>query len=78
MCARRATSPPGDLISEIVASCLLDGAWRHIDGAFGLWVAASPARRASSRPRWRADSWTTDGAKWLNVPYDCGTRRRGW
>ena len=48
------------------------GAWVHVDGAFGLWAAAAPARRALVDGAERADSWATDGHKWLNVPYDCG------
>ena len=49
------------------------GAWLHVDGAFGLWAAASAALRATSTTgAERADSWATDGHKWLNVPYDCG------
>ncbi|MEM7095708.1 MAG: pyridoxal-dependent decarboxylase [Actinomycetota bacterium] len=46
--------------------------WVHVDGAFGLWANAAPARRSSVRGVERADSWATDGHKWLNVPYDCG------
>jgi glutamate/tyrosine decarboxylase-like PLP-dependent enzyme len=61
-----------DPLAEIVAITHEHGAWCHVDGAFGLWAAASPSRRALLDGYEGADSWATDGHKWLNVPYDCG------
>jgi glutamate/tyrosine decarboxylase-like PLP-dependent enzyme len=48
------------------------GAWVHVDGAFGLWAAASKPYRHLLNGVAMADSWATDGHKWLNVPFDCG------
>jgi glutamate/tyrosine decarboxylase-like PLP-dependent enzyme len=48
------------------------GAWVHIDGAMGLWAHAVPSLRSLLVGAEGADSWATDGHKWLNVPYDCG------
>jgi glutamate/tyrosine decarboxylase-like PLP-dependent enzyme len=48
------------------------GAWVHVDGAFGLWAGASPSLAHLVEGVGQADSWATDGHKWLNVPYDSG------
>jgi glutamate/tyrosine decarboxylase-like PLP-dependent enzyme len=61
-----------DSFVEIVEIVRETDAWLHVDGAFGLWVAASPERRHLVQGVTGADSWATDGHKWLNVPYDCG------
>jgi len=61
-----------DPLAEIVELCRAHDAWCHVDGAFGLWAALSPKRRSLLQGFERADSWATDGHKWLNVPYDCG------
>lgn len=61
-----------DPLAEISESAKECGAWLHVDGAFGLWAAASPERAALVRGVEKADSIATDGHKWLNVPYDCG------
>ena len=61
-----------DPFSDICRAARDAGAWVHVDGAFGLWAAASPARSHVVRDVGRADSWATDAHKWLNVPYDCG------
>ena len=48
------------------------GAWVHVDGAFGLWARVAPSRAYLTDGIELADSWATDGHKWLNVPYDSG------
>ena len=61
-----------DPLPEIADACDEAGAWLHVDGAFGLWAAVAPSRRHLVEGIERADSWTTDAHKWLNVPYDSG------
>jgi glutamate/tyrosine decarboxylase-like PLP-dependent enzyme len=61
-----------DPVGEIADIAHERGGWVHVDGAFGLWAATSPQLRHLVRGVDRADSWATDGHKWLNVPYDCG------
>jgi glutamate/tyrosine decarboxylase-like PLP-dependent enzyme len=61
-----------DPIAEIADATERAGAWLHVDGAFGLWAAVSPELRHLVAGVERADSWTTDAHKWLNVPYDSG------
>jgi glutamate/tyrosine decarboxylase-like PLP-dependent enzyme len=61
-----------DPLEEIAVACEERGAWLHVDGAFGLWAAASSSRRHLLAGHERADSWATDAHKWLNVPYDSG------
>jgi glutamate/tyrosine decarboxylase-like PLP-dependent enzyme len=61
-----------DHFEEAVAVAREHGAWVHVDGAFGLWAAATPAYRHLVRGMADADSWTTDAHKTLNVPYDNG------
>jgi glutamate/tyrosine decarboxylase-like PLP-dependent enzyme len=61
-----------DDLAAVVDAAHEHGAWVHVDGAFGIWAAASPELRHLVRGIERADSWTTDAHKWLNVPYDSG------
>ena len=61
-----------DPFPELVPLAHERDAWVHVDGAFGLWAAASPTYRHLMDGAADADSWSTDGHKWLNVPYDSG------
>jgi len=61
-----------DPFPDIVEWARERGAWVHVDGAFGLWALADPARAHLTAGLDGADSWATDAHKWLNVPYDCG------
>jgi glutamate/tyrosine decarboxylase-like PLP-dependent enzyme len=72
VCAQAGNVDSGafDPLEEIVAACRAAGAWCHVDGAFGLWAAAAPARAHLTAGAAGADSWAVDAHKWLNVPYD--------
>jgi glutamate/tyrosine decarboxylase-like PLP-dependent enzyme len=61
-----------DPVKEICKIAHDHDAWVHVDGAFGLWAAASPGLRLLVDGLELADSWATDAHKWLNVPYDSG------
>jgi glutamate/tyrosine decarboxylase-like PLP-dependent enzyme len=61
-----------DDLKAIGAAARAAGAWLHVDGAFGLWAAASPRTYPLVEGVELADSWACDGHKWLNVPYDAG------
>ncbi len=61
-----------DPVRDICPVAHARGAWVHVDGAFGLWAAAAPARAHLVAGIAAADSWALDAHKWLNVPYDSG------
>ncbi len=61
-----------DCFAELIPIAHRHGAWVHVDGAFGLWANASPRHQHLLAGVEHADSWATDGHKWLNVPYDSG------
>ena len=74
LCAQSGNVNTGafDTLPQLADAAAEAGAWLHVDGAFGLWAAASPSLRHLVAGVERADSWTTDAHKWLNVPYDSG------
>ncbi|GAA3902933.1 pyridoxal phosphate-dependent decarboxylase family protein [Microbacterium invictum] len=61
-----------DPFTDLIPLARQHGAWVHVDGAFGLWAAASSRLRHLTEGAADADSWTTDAHETLNVPYDCG------
>lgn len=72
VCAQAGNVATGafDAFEPIAQACADHDAWLHVDGAFGLWAAVSPALRHLTKGVARADSWAVDAHKWLNVPYD--------
>src|ERR1700733_10944335 len=74
VCAQTGNVSTGayDPVLEIAEIVHEHGGWLHVDGAFGLWAAASPAYRELVRGIEFADSLAVDCHKWLNVPYDSG------
>ncbi|MEL7012501.1 MAG: aminotransferase class V-fold PLP-dependent enzyme [Pseudomonadota bacterium] len=60
---------PFDDLADLAAT---HDAWLHVDAAFGLWARTSPKHRYLTRGIERADSWSTDGHKWLQIPFDAG------
>ena len=61
-----------DPLDQLSALARQQGAWHHVDGAFGMWAAVAPARAHLTAGLGDADSWATDAHKWLNTPYDGG------
>jgi glutamate/tyrosine decarboxylase-like PLP-dependent enzyme len=61
-----------DPFADLIPQAKAKGAWVHVDGAFGLWARATPTHWHLTEGVEQADSWATDGHKYLQVPYDCG------
>jgi glutamate/tyrosine decarboxylase-like PLP-dependent enzyme len=61
-----------DPIDEIIDKFKSEDVWIHVDGAFGLWVLVSSKHKHLAKGIGKADSWSVDAHKWLNVPYDSG------
>jgi glutamate/tyrosine decarboxylase-like PLP-dependent enzyme len=74
LCAQAGNVNTGacDPLIELCDLAHAHGGWVHVDGAFGLWARVAPSRAHLVNGLERADSWATDGHKWLNVPYDSG------
>ena len=70
--AGNVTTGASDPFASIIPGVRERGGWVHVDGAFGLWAAASPTLRDRVAGVELADSWATDAHKWLNAPYDSG------
>jgi len=70
--AGNVNSGASDNFADLIPKAKAAGAWVHVDGAFGLWAAASPKYNGLVKGVEHADSWAVDGHKWLNTPYDCG------
>ena len=70
--AGNVNSGASDPFLNIIPRAKAQGAWVHVDGAFGLWAAASPSKSDQVAGVELADSWAVDAHKWLNTPYDCG------
>lgn len=72
LCAGDINTGMYDNFNELIPLAHAYNAWVHVDGAFGLWANASNRYSHLLKGVEHADSWATDGHKWLNVPYDCG------
>jgi glutamate/tyrosine decarboxylase-like PLP-dependent enzyme len=72
VCAQAGEVNTGAFDDLVAIRAAAPDAWLHVDGAFGLWAAASPSLAHLVAGHDRADSWATDAHKWLNVPYDSG------